>query len=156
MGNLKKALYQYLKKSDYPEVKYSDIQQGYNKNNFEVFNREYNVFTETEREKAVKKDIKETIWAFNADFILDHTGIERNKQVEKAFQEIQNNMCESCNELFLAMIKNFNKFYQDAVRADGYGLFLSSYDGNENEIVLTGKSKKYGQINKYYYIYRQN
>jgi hypothetical protein len=148
----KQALMNYLKENDYPEVAVDDITEGYNESNFEVFNREYNVFTEEEREKATEEYIKETIWAFNASFIMDNSKIEWSnnreyQQIEKALQEMQGKLCESANPLVLALIEDFDMFVKSAINADGYGNFLSGYDGEENEEIIE---------NQWFYIYRQN
>jgi Mg2+ and Co2+ transporter CorA len=148
----KQALVNHLKENDYPEVTSEDISEGYNESNFEVFKKEYNIFTEEEREKAVTEYIKESIWAFNADFIMRNSRIEWNnnkefKQIEKALQEMQEKLCESANPLILALIDDLDSFVYAATSADGYGNFLSSYDSNENEERIN---------DQLFYIYRQN
>ena len=90
-------------------------------------NEEYMVLTEDEADDKVKEYIKETVWAFNPTFIADHSFIDQI--VIEKLQEA----CESANEALLKLIKNFDDFVEDAVRADGRGHFLAGYDGNENE-----------------------
>lgn len=109
---------------------------------------EFSVMTEEEREEKVKEHIRESLWAFNSWFILNHTkeGINNNR-VEKALKKMQEELCEDANELVYALIEDFDSFVEDAVNADGYGHFLSPYDGEENELVVDGKT---------YYIYRTN
>ena len=146
------ALLEHLKESDYPEITIDDITEGYNESNFEAFNREYNIFNEEEREKAVTEYIKESVWAFNPDFILQNSRIEWNDnreftQIEKALKEMQEKLCESANPLVLALIEDFDLFVKSAVDTDSYGHFLSGYDGNENEEKIE---------NTWFYIYRTN
>jgi hypothetical protein len=45
------------------------------------------------------------------------------------------------------MITDIDEFVEDAIRYDGYGHFLSPYDGEENEIEVDGAT---------YYVYRTN
>lgn len=137
--------------ANYLGVEVEEINQGYDKNTFEYGNQEYKVFTEEEADKAVEEYISESVWAFNANFILDHTDINWNNRIEKSIQKMQQELCEDVNELLKAMIKDFDDFVQDAIEADGRGHFLSSYDGQENEEILDGE---YGD--EYYYIYRTN
>jgi hypothetical protein len=151
--NLKKqTLINYLKENDYPEITLEDISEGYNESNFEVFGKEYNVFTEEEREKEVINYIKDSIWAFNANFILENSRINWSntrefQQIEKALKEMQEKLCESANPLILALIEDFDLFIKNAVDSDGYGHFLSNYDGEENEKRVN---------DQWFYIYRQN
>jgi hypothetical protein len=152
----KQALLQYLKESNYLETTIEDITEGYNESNFKVFGNEFNIFTEEEREEAIAEYIKESLWAFNASFILQNSHIRWNNQheysqIEKALKEMQEKLCESANPLILVLIKN--NFVKNAIEADGYGHFLSGYDGKENEEYIKDIENQTGQ---YFYIYRQN
>lgn len=104
-------------------------------------NEDYMVLTDDEADEKVAEYIKETIWAFNPSFLSCHSGID-----EDVFKLLQDK-CESSNEAILKLIKDFDHFVEDAVRSDGRGHFLSSYDGEENE-------QKHN--NETYYIYRTN
>lgn len=99
------------------------------------------VLTDEEADEAVREEIEEMVWAFNASFLQAHTGVDAN-----AIEKIQE-MCESANEPLTAMIKDFDHFVDDAVRSDGRGHFLAGYDHEENEITFNGTT---------YYIYRRN
>lgn len=105
---------------------------------------EYLILTEYEREEAVKDYIKETVWAFNASFLSGETGLP--EEVFTALSE----KCESANDPILSLIEKtcgFVSFVESAVDADGYGHFLSPYDGEEQEEEVDGVT---------YYIYRVN
>lgn len=113
---------------------------------FELGNEEYLVITAEEAGEEVTSQIEESIWAFNAKFILDKCGIDYNESVISSLQEIQNRCCESCNPFFLSLIKNtcgIDSFVQEAISCDGRGHFLASYDGKENKAGC-------------YYVYRLN
>ena len=101
----------------------------------------YLVYTDEEADEAVREDIEEMVWAFNASFLQAHTGVDAD-----AIAKIQG-MCEDANEPLKAMIKDFDYFVEDAVKCDGRGHFLAGYDGEENEITFNGIT---------YYIYRRN
>jgi len=106
--------------------------------------RDYSVYTDAEANEAVKEYIKESAWAFNADFILE--------QCELPFSGADSlkNMCESANDFILALIEKtcgIDEFCDAAVSTNGRGNFLASYDGNEIEI-STGKDT--------IYLYRNN
>jgi hypothetical protein len=119
-------------------------QSSYNENLFEYGNQEYLVCTDEEADQEVKENILESLWAFNTDFILSHSKIENySDRTEKAFRKMQEELCESANEIVKTIIEDLDEFVEDAISADGRGYFLAGYDGNENE---EGK----------YYIYRTN
>jgi hypothetical protein len=107
--------------------------------------REYLVLTDREADKRTAEYIKDSVWAFNADFIASHSKISYDATVKvvKALQE----KCEGANEDITALIKSMPKFIADAIRADGRGHFLNHYDNNEDEVRVGSKT---------FYIYRQN
>jgi hypothetical protein len=67
--------------------------------------------------------------------------------MEKSIKLMQETQCEGCNEAIFALIGDFNHFVDDASAADGRGHFLSSYDGEEQEVKI-GKTM--------YFLYRTN
>jgi hypothetical protein len=85
------------------------------------------VLTDAEAQDKVAESIKETLWAFNPDFLARHSGIDR-----EVFERLQDS-CETANDAIFKLIKNFDDLVEDAVGTDGRGHFLSGYDGNENE-----------------------
>jgi hypothetical protein len=66
-----------------------------------------------------------------------------NDETLKAFQKMQESLCEDANELVLAIIDDIDKFIEDAVESDGRGNFLSTYDGKENEVENDGGETLY-------------
>ena len=122
----------------------------YDSNDIYCFgNGEYLVLTDDEADEKVAEYIKDSVWAFNPSFLSSHSGID-----EDVFKLLQDK-CESANEAVLKLIKDFDKFVEDAVATDGRGHFLSSYDGEENEIGLFKFfCSKYN--NETYYIYQTN
>lgn len=114
---------------------------------------EYLVLTEKEADERAREDIERDLWAFNASFILQHCSTyERMSNWEydsakEALEKIQGHFAESINELVRAMIKDIDKFVDDAICEDGRGHFISYYDGKEDEVEVNGTT---------YYIYRMN
>ena len=106
-----------------------------------ISNGDYLVLTDEEADEAVREDIDGIVWAFNSAFLSVHTGVD-----VIAIEAIQD-LCEGGNDAIKSMIKDFDYFVEDAVRADGRGHFLASYDHEENEIMFNGVE---------YYIYRRN
>jgi hypothetical protein len=100
----------------------------------------YGVYTDEEADEKAAEYIKESVWAFNADFICGY-GSPLSPMV-KAYQEKE---CEGANDAILELITDLDDFVQRAISADGRGHFLSSYDGEENEETVNGET---------YYIYR--
>lgn len=93
--------------------------------------RNYLVVTEKEADEAVKADIEETLWAFNASFIIDHSKLP--PEAEEMIQTFQEAKSEGANETMKALITDMDEFVADAIEADGRGHFLSHYDGQEEE-----------------------
>jgi len=125
-------------------IEETEIKNGYDNNNFETEQGEFLVLTDEEAEDKTSEEIKELLWAFNTDFILDHSNLENyTEKTLKAFQTMQSELCENANEIVKAIIIDLDEFISDAVEADGRGHFLSGYDGEEIE---EGE----------YYIYRTN
>jgi hypothetical protein len=97
---------------------------------------EYAVGTDIEADDAAAVNIRDSAWAFNASFLSDFTGLP-----EEVFTALQP-QCEGCNDAILALINHdrgqgFKDFVEEAVSADGREHFLSGYDGEENEEILT-------------------
>ena len=123
------------------DVEEEDLEESsYDESLFSLGNEEYLVYTDKEADEAVEDYIKESAWAFNAWFIVDHSKLPYAAiEMIQAFQE----KCEDANETILALIEDLDAFVEDAISADGRGHFLSGYDGEENETPN-------------YYVYRTN
>lgn len=103
----------------------------------------YIVLTDEEADEKAKQYILDSVWAFNASFLASFTGFD-----QEVFEAIQkNNRCESNNDAILALIDDEDGFVEEAIRADGRGHFMNTYDGHENEERVNGET---------FYIYRIN
>ena len=94
---------------------------------------EFLVLTDEEADAKAYEEIEESLWAFNADFIIDMCGFSGG---EKSLIAMQRESCEDCNEFIKAMIEGtctLDTFVQSAIETDGRGHFISMYDGEENE-----------------------
>ena len=89
---------------------------------------EYLILTDEEADQSAEDYIKDSVWAFNSSFLASHTGID-----EEIFEMLQDK-CESSNEVITNSIKDMEEFIADAIGADGRGHFISSYDGEEEEL----------------------
>lgn len=110
--------------------------------------REYAVGTDSEAQDAATKNIKGSIWAFNASFILAHCGLP--SELEEAIHSFQEKKCESANDALLTLVEkcgDLDEFVSEAICADGRGHFLSSYDGEENEVTVDDKTLFVYQVN---------
>ena len=126
-------------------VEKAEITQGYNQNIFETLEGEYLVLTDKEADKYTKEYILDTAWAFQNWFIKDNLNSKFRKVDSYLIDEVislAKEKCEDGNELILSMITK-RSFVNDAMRYDGRGHFLASYDGIENQ-------------QDCYYIYRIN
>jgi len=109
------------------------------------------ILTDEEADELAKEDVKQSCWAFNAEFIVEHSNLPWEAiEMVRGYQE----KCEGANDTILALITDFDEFYDDAISADGRGHFLNRYDGEEEEITLelnTAQDK--GSVT--FYCYRQ-
>jgi len=100
---------------------------------FSIGSKEYAVGDDEQADKACHEYIGNSVWAFLPSFIASECNLHDCEKIIEAAQE----KCESANEAILAMIKGtcgLSSFVESAIVADGRGHFLSSYDGNENEV----------------------
>ena len=120
---------------------------------FDVCGGEYLVMDDGHAYAAAFREISQSLWAFNADFILDHLKDEIKSadypvdldNLEEGLEVLQEKLCEGANAIIHALIDDLEDFVDDAIAADGRGHFISSYDGEEHEVTVDGET---------YYIYR--
>ena len=127
-----------------------EVQETREDNVFEPLEEpgEYLVLTDEEADEKAREYIRDSLWAFNVDFLMNFCDALDEPRARKAFSKMQENLCEGANELVYALVKDrFDEFVQDAIQCNGRGHFLSFYDGQENEI-------KYNDV--WYFIYRVN
>jgi hypothetical protein len=105
------------------------IPSGYNA--YEYGNETYLVLTDDEADELASEYIKDSLWAFNASFIIDHSKLPY--EALEMIESFQAEKCESANETIEAMIDDIDEFIEDAIGADGRGHFISQYDGEEAE-----------------------
>lgn len=119
----------------------SEIEDSrYDETTFEYGNKEYMVLDNEEATNSTKNCIRESLWAFNASFLVDYLPEGFDEEIIKMMQA----KCEDSNEQFINLVGNkFDELCEDAIAADGRGHFRNTYDGKENE---SGE----------YFIYRMN
>lgn len=106
----------------------------YGLDSFELGSKEYAIGTDSEADSACADYIRETVWAFNSDFIVSECGLPY--QLAEVFQPFQHEKCESANDALLGLVNatcGIESFTESAISADGRGHFLSSYDGEETQ-----------------------
>jgi hypothetical protein len=106
----------------------------YGDNFFEAEGGEYLVLTDDEADEAAKDQIEDSLWAFNASFIISHSDLPA--EAEEMIKGFQESKCEDANETIRSLIKDLDDFASDACSADGRGHFLAGYDGDEVEITV--------------------
>lgn len=80
--------------------------------------------------ESAKQYIKETVWAFNADFLARMTDFDKI-----IFENLQP-LFEGANDAILSLVEKscgLDAFASEAIWCDGLGHFLASYDGVERE-----------------------
>lgn len=102
----------------------------YGENTFDYGRQEYLVLTDDEADDRAKEDITESLWAFNASWIVDYLP---NGVTEEVIETLQP-QCEDANPAILSMIGDrIGELVEDAIAVDGRGHFMNTYDGEEHE-----------------------
>ena len=135
------ALRTYLNDEGY-SIAYSNIDtEQYLDNGYEADGAEYLVMDDEEANDCAYEHIMDLLYAFNAEFIIDHSGLPYDAiEMIRSYQE---DKCEDANNTIYALIDDPQEFVDDAIAADGRGHFINPYDGEEIE---SGE----------YFIYRMN
>lgn len=108
----------------------------------------YICLTDAEADEKAGEYIKQSLWAFNADFLAGETGID-----SAIFEAIQaNGKREDNNDAIESCIDDMDGFIEAAISANGRGHFISGYE-NEQDTDVWGKSEAADQR---FYIYRIN
>lgn len=90
-------------------------------------NESYMILTDEEADQKVEDHIRDSLWAFNPQFLVSHTDVDIT-----VIEKLQS-LSEDSNEAIFLLIKDFDHFVDDAILSDGRGHFLASYDGVEEE-----------------------
>jgi len=101
---------------------------------YETPSGEYAIGTDSQADEATTANIRDSLWAFNASFIVSMC--ELPDELEDGIRAAQEKQCESANDWLLPMVEKqcgLPDFVEQAIAADGRGHFMSSYDGEENE-----------------------
>lgn len=107
-----------------------DIEQSdYDDLVFDADGTDYLVCDDDEATARAGDYIKDSLWAFNAEFIIDHSELPyESKEMITSFQA---DKCEDANDDIETMISDMDEFIEDAISADGRGHFLNYWDGEE-------------------------
>jgi hypothetical protein len=133
----------------------------YDETTFDAPGGEYMVLTDEEADQKAADYIRESAWAFNANFIIGECGLDFSG--EKSLKQMQEKSCEGANDFIVSLIEKtcgMASFIESAISADGRGHFLNTYDGNENEIgadtldITDEEAEELGET--YLYIYQTN
>jgi hypothetical protein len=103
-------------------------------NRFTAHRCDYYILTHDEATAMATEQIKQTLWAFNAEFIAAHCKRGLSDDAIKAVRKAQESLCEGANDLIESLIHDMDHFIEDAIRSDGIGHFIASYDGNEHQV----------------------
>jgi len=130
----KELLKRFLEKEEQEKVNIEDITLTiYDEDIFNTPYGDYMVLSDEEADKKAEEYILDSLWAFNSNFIIQHSKIldfdAGSQQIIKAIQE----QYESGNEAMGKLIDDLKEFVTDAIQADGRGHFLNTYDGQEHE-----------------------
>jgi hypothetical protein len=91
---------------------------------------EWLVLTESEADETAAERIRDSLWAFRADFLADHCRVTLSRRAVEALARVQAEMCEDANDLIRALV-NVDDVVRDAIGTDGRGHYLAGYDGRE-------------------------
>jgi hypothetical protein len=107
---------------------------------------DYLVLTDEEADERTLESLRETVWAFRADFLGRYVPALRNSRAAKAWEKVVGDLCEDANDLVLALLGDrADEALGDAMSEDGRGHTLASYDGQQEEQDVGGVT---------FYVYR--
>jgi hypothetical protein len=115
----------------------------YDECRFEIAGSDWLILTDDEADQRAAEYIRESLWAFNADFLASYMpdGIDATE-----IEAVRGDRCESANPAMLALVGGrLDDLTEDAIGADGRGHFMSSYDDEEREHSHDGRD---------WYVYR--
>lgn len=94
---------------------------------------EFAVGGDIEADEAAELYIKDSLWAFNASFVVEQCDLPY--ELVGVLQAFMEDRCEGANDAIAALVERvgLHEFAEAAVQADGRGHFLSTYDGQERE-----------------------
>ena len=98
---------------------------------------DYLLLTDAEADEKAAEYIKDSLWAFNAEFILSECQLDPSGAA--SLRTMQEKSCEGSNDFILSLVEKtcgLADFVSAAISADGRGHFLSQYDGEETEISI--------------------
>lgn len=96
-----------------------------------VKDQEWKILTRREAEKQAREYIRESLWSFNPEFLLDYMP---RRMTLRAVQQIQELYEDANEQLTLLVGSRLSALMSDAIQLDGRGNFLSQYDGKEVEL----------------------
>lgn len=126
---------------------------------FSAEGAEYAVGTDEEADEAGTEAVRQSLWAFNASFIVSQCDLPM--ELEDAIKGFCEAKCEDANEAIEALVEKccrdmgkdgVEAFADAAFSADGRGHFLSGYDGEENEVQFEHEEGD----SQTFYVYRTN
>lgn len=116
----------------YLDIDPKNIEQDYyNDDQFEAESCTYLVVDDEDADLYATNYIMNSLWAFNAEFIIEHTDLPY--EAIDMIRDYQSNQYENANDTIFALINDIDKFIKAAISSDGRGHFITSYDGEEIE-----------------------
>jgi hypothetical protein len=95
---------------------------------------DYLVLTDEEADEKAKEAVIDSLWAFNASFIIGECGLDYSG--EESLQKMQETACEGAQDFIRSLIEKtcgIDEFVDSAISADGRGHFIAQYDFEEGE-----------------------
>jgi hypothetical protein len=99
---------------------------------------DYLLLTDAEADEKTAEYIKDSLWAFNASFILSECGLDGSG--EESLRYMQEKSCEGANDFILSLVEKtcgLKDFVSSAISVDGRGHFIAQYDSEEVEIRIS-------------------
>ena len=100
---------------------------------YEAEGNDFLVLDDTEADTAAEADIRESVWAFNSNFLEFYVP---DAITAEHLDAMRGDSCEGINDAFLALVEagsGIGALVEAAISADGRGHFLAQYDFEEIE-----------------------
>lgn len=133
MEDLAKVALMFLTDDEFEDMEIMDAFDD-NLTTIAIGEREYRIGTDDQTCDAALQAIDFSLWAFAPEFWSDY--VEAQIDIDY-WNRIQGDLCEEFGEILRAMVgERLDEMKQDALRLDGYGHFLATYDGEEHNVQL--------------------
>ena len=104
---------------------------------------EYLLLTDKEANERAEEYIKNRLWTFDTDYIIEHSAVLDFDPASRTLIETLHKQGAAGNDIFLKLIDDIDKFIKDCLSIVGRGHYASMYSSVERSHTFTYKDVEY-------------